>query len=403
MGGDPKPVRISGHLPGLDGVRGLAILLVMAVHFVGNSTPHNWGERLAVRLGASGVLGVDLFFVLSGFLITGLLLDSKGGPHYFRNFYARRTLRIFPLYYAFLALLFIALPRVAALPPPLEEARRHQAWLWTYTANFFIAAKASWALTYVSHFWSLAIEEHFYLIWPLVVFSVRRETLERICLGAMGVALALRIALSVGGVNDLSISVLTPCRVDTLCFGALLAAVARREGGAGLLVQRSGLAALALAATILAISGWCVATRIGVPVFHPVRGTLFAMFFGALTLMSVQDRKQSLVARVFQSSWLRTFGKYSYGLYVYHGVLSQHMLHLRAEDRLGELLGSHSRGVVAQAALGVGISLVVAATSYELFEKPFLGLKRFFEAEPVAAAAGSGQAGSTTGQPGKAA
>jgi len=401
--GERKPVQIRGHLPGLDGVRGLAILLVMAVHFVGNATPHAWGERLAVKLGTYGVLGVDLFFVLSGFLITGLLLDSKGGPYYFRNFYARRTLRIFPLYYAVLALLFIAAPRVAALPSALEEARRHQAWLWTYTANFFIAAKASWVLTYVSHFWSLAIEEHFYLLWPLVVFSFRREALERICIGVIGAALALRIGLSLGGVSELSISVLTPCRVDTLCVGALLAAVARRDGGAALLVQRSGRAAIVIGGVTLAVSAWCAATHVGLPVLHPVRTTLYAMFFGALTLMSVQDPRQGLVARLFHGSWLRTFGKYSYGLYVYHGIFSQHMLQLHAQDRLGTLLGSQTRGMVAQAVLGVGISLLISALSYELFEKRFLALKRFFEPKRAAASAGSRPGGSTTDQAGKAA
>src|SRR5215470_771994 len=246
MRAEGNRIRIAGHLPGLDGVRGLAILMVMAVHFVGDATPHNFGERLAVKLGSYGVLGVDLFFVLSGFLITGLLLDSKGDPHYFRNFYARRTLRIFPLYYMVLAVLFLVLPRLVALPPPLEEARRHQAWLWTYTTNFYLAAKASWALTYVSHFWSLAIEEHFYLLWPLVVFSFRRETLERICLGVIGADLALRIGLLLGGVSELSVSVLTPCCIDTLCVGALLAAVARREGGAALLVKHSGRAAIVI-------------------------------------------------------------------------------------------------------------------------------------------------------------
>ena len=386
---EAKPIRITGHLPGLDGVRGLAILLVMAVHFVGNATPANWGERLAAKVGGWGVLGVDLFFVLSGFLITGLLLDSKGGPHYFRNFYARRTLRIFPLYYAVLALLFLVLPLVFALPPQLEEARRHQGFLWTYTANFFIAAKGAWALTYVSHFWSLAIEEHFYLLWPLVVFSFRRETLERICLGMIGAALALRIALSLAGVSELSISVLTPCRVDTLCVGALLATVARRAAGPGLLVRRSGPAALAVAALILAVSGWCAAVRTGLPVLHPIRGTLFAIFFGAVTLMSVKDAEHSLVARTFQSSWLRTFGKYSYGLYVYHGILSQHMHVLHVQDRLAAVLGNNSLAILAQTVLGVGISLSISALSYELFEKRFLALKRLFEPKRAAAVAPS--------------
>ncbi len=390
---DTSQVRISGHLPGLDGVRGLAILMVMAVHFVGDATPLTWGQRLAVKLGSYGVLGVDLFFVLSGFLITGLLLDSKGAPHYFRSFYARRTLRIFPLYYAVLALLFLVLPRLANLPAPLEEARHHQVWLWTYTTNFFIASKASWALTYVSHFWSLAIEEHFYLLWPLVVFSFRRQTLERICLGVIGAALALRIGLSLAGVSELSISVLTPCRVDTLCVGALLATVARREGGAALLVRRSGRAALAVAFATLLVSAWCAGTKIGLPVLHPIRGTLYALFFGALTLMSIQRAEQSLVARAFQTPWLRTFGKYSYGLYVYHGLLSWQMLELRVGDRLQALLGSNSLAIAARTALGVGLSLLIAALSYELFEKRFLALKRLFEPGAAAAVAPTGPDG----------
>jgi len=389
---------LGGRLPGLDGLRGCAILLVMAVHFVGNATPRTWAERLAVKLSSYGLLGVDLFFVLSGFLITGLLLDAKGDPHYFRNFYARRTLRIFPLYYAVLALLFLVLPRVAALPLPLEESRVHQAWLWTYTANFFIAAHASWALPYVSHFWSLAIEEHFYLVWPLVVFTVRREALERICLAVAGAALALRIALSLLGMSELSVSVLTPCRLDAISVGALLAALARREGGATLLLRRSGTAALAAGGAVLLVSAFCAATRIGLPVLHPVRGTLYAVFFGALLLLAARPPEEGLLARAFQGPWLRTFGKYSYGLYIYQGILSFHMGEMRAQDRLAAMLGSNALAMTGQSVLGVGVSLALAALSYEVFEKRFLALKKLFAPgsaavapaapQPVAAAEG---------------
>ena len=380
-------MRLSGHLPGLDGVRGVAILMVMAVHFVGDATPFTAGQRLAVKASSYGLLGVDLFFVLSGFLITGLLLDAKSSPHYFRNFYARRTLRIFPLYYLVLALLFLVLPRLVTLTPALEEARTHQGWLWTYTGNFYIAARSSWwSLTYVSHFWSLAIEEHFYLLWPLVVFSFRRETLERICAAVLCAGLALRVGLSLGGVSELSISVLTPCRIDTLCVGALAAVLCRREGAADLMVARAGKAAVTLGGVILAVSAWCALVKWGLPVLHQVRNSLYAFFFGALALISIQPRP-GLVATALRSRILRFFGKYSYGLYVYHGLLTWYFLEMHAEERFDALIPGHSLAIAAKAALGVGLSVLVAVASYELFEKRFLGLKRFFEARPQPAVA----------------
>src|SRR5215469_18085954 len=146
--------------------------MVMVLHFVGLRTPYTLGQRVVVKAAGYGVLGVDLFFVLSGFLITGLLLDSKGEPHAYRNFYARRILRILPLYYGVLVVCFLPLPLVIRLPPWFEAVRDHQVWLWTFTSNVFIALHGSWAaLTYLSHFWSLAIEEHYYLLWPWIVLS----------------------------------------------------------------------------------------------------------------------------------------------------------------------------------------------------------------------------------------
>lgn len=368
-----------GHLPGLDGVRGLAILMVMAIHFVGDARAESTAQRLVTKTAGFGLLGVDLFFVLSGFLITGLLLDAKGKAHYFRNFYARRTLRIFPLYYAVLAVLFLVLPVFVTPSPDLAQAREHQAWLWTYTANFYIAAKSSWpSLTYVSHFWSLAIEEHFYLVWPLVVFRLRQDTLARVCAGVIVAGLALRIALALAGTSELSISVLTPCRVDTLCTGALLAVLVRRPSLANAVVERSARAALALGVGLVVLSAWCAVTKLGLPVLHQVRNSLYAFFFGALSLASVRPG-DGLLARAFRSRVMRFFGRYSYGLYVYHGLLNWYLHEHHAEERLDAWLGNHWLTIGAQAAIGVGVSLAVAVASYELFEKRFLSLKRYFE------------------------
>jgi peptidoglycan/LPS O-acetylase OafA/YrhL len=361
--------------------------MVMAVHFVGDGGARSHLQRVVVKGASFGVLGVDLFFVLSGFLITGLLLESKGEPHYFRNFYARRTLRIFPLYYFVLAVLFIVIPALTTPPPLLEVARQHQSWLWTYTTNFYIAATSSWtSLTYVSHFWSLAIEEHFYLVWPLLVFSFRRQVLERICVGLIAGGLVLRIGLVLSGVSELSVSVLTPCRIDTLAVGALLALLVRREGVGSWLLRNAPTLALALVGTIVAVSLFGVRTRLWLPVLHQVRGSLYALFFGALTLVSLGWSSRpgaALAARIFQGRLLSFFGKYSYGLYVYHGLFTWYLVEVRANERLDRLFGyHHSLTLVARAALGVGVSVMVAVLSYELMEKKFLALKRYFAGVP---------------------
>jgi peptidoglycan/LPS O-acetylase OafA/YrhL len=372
-------VQVSGYLPGLDGVRGLAILMVMVTHFVGKATTQTPVQRLVVKAAGYGQLGVDLFFVLSGFLITGLLLRAKGQPNYFRNFYARRTLRIFPLYYAVLAALFLVLPAVVTPSPMLAEASRHQAWLWTYTSNIYVASVSSWySLTYVNHFWSLAVEEHFYLLWPLVVFSCSRQTVERICAGVILGGLALRIVLALNGVSELSISVLTPCRIDTLCVGGLLASVAHRDGGADRLVERAFGSALAIGALVFVVSAWCAMTDMGLTVLHQVRDTLYALFFGAVVLLSLTPGPGALTS-VFRNSTLRFLGKYSYGLYVYHALLFWYFDENHVEARFDAMFGSHALAMTAVAVVGTTISVAVAVLSYNLFEKHLLALKRFFE------------------------
>src|SRR5437870_557283 len=161
----------------LDGLRGIAILMVMLYHqtvMVGSTGI----DRFVGFWTLSGWIGVDLFFVLSGFLITGILSDSKGATGYFRNFYARRVLRIFPLYYGVVAFSLLILPYIPHWKlENLARIKGDELWYWTYLSNFSIAAHAAFRHGILDVSWSLSIEEQFYLMWPLLVLLLSRRSL----------------------------------------------------------------------------------------------------------------------------------------------------------------------------------------------------------------------------------
>jgi peptidoglycan/LPS O-acetylase OafA/YrhL len=355
--------------------------MVMAVHFIGDATPVTFLERVAVKAGNQGVLGVDLFFVLSGFLITGILLDAKGNEHYFRNFYMRRILRIFPVYFFVLAVLLILLPLLTPLPEALEQAREHQIWLWTYTTNFFLAARESWALTYLSHFWSLAIEEQFYLVWPVIVLCLRRSSLEKACTGLIAVALLSRIALSLLGAGEIALFVLTLVRLDALGVGALLATIIRREGGPSFLASKGAPAAVLFGGAAVGVMTFHVTIGSGLALLPIIVATLYVLCFGGLLLTSLPDNPSRITARLLEIRWLGLLGKYSYGLYIYHGIIASYMIDIGLQGRLAEATGSNTIAIALQALAGATLSIAVSVLSYKRLEKSFLRLKRYFYAE----------------------
>jgi peptidoglycan/LPS O-acetylase OafA/YrhL len=175
------------RLPTLDGLRGVAILLVLLSHLTlySEMSTTTLLDRAYQRATLAGWVGVDLFFVLSGFLITGILLDLKGSSRFFRTFYARRVLRIFPLYYAFLAIFYIALPQLLSSKDQVLRLLADQKWYWLYLQNLQMARDGWPVPKYLAHFWSLAVEEQFYLIWPLGVLKYGRRGLIAVCLTAM--------------------------------------------------------------------------------------------------------------------------------------------------------------------------------------------------------------------------
>ena len=381
--------------PRLDGLRGLAILLVMlyhTTHYGFARTPQGAALTIVPSVGWSGV---DLFFVLSGFLITGILLTARGGTTYYRAFYARRVLRIFPLYYATLAFFLLLVPHLPLFASVdyfwNPGANREEFWYWLYLSNVQAAITGVWQHQTLDLTWSLAIEAHFYLAWPLVVRHASERRLLQICVGTIVAALLLRAALVVAGASPLAAYTLTPCRLDTLATGAAIAILARRARSLAAMARASRIvlpAALALFVTVQAwirfgqpaVTGYEAITRQVLalnndPLMQTLGYTLLCAVYGALLVWVLTAPPRSFRARGFEMAWLRSFGHYSYALYLFHFFVAILALSVFTP-------GSHPRHfVIAQIAfwmLAIGVSYLLARASWSLLEQPALRLKRFF-------------------------
>ena len=362
----------SGHIPALDGVRGLAILVF---HFTMGMTGSNLAVRLFARATSVGWCGVDLFFVLSGFLITGILVDAKQARHRFLNFYARRALRIFPLYYATLAAVFAALPLLTRWIGGFEGIEEAGIWLGLYGTNILAAIRGSWFP--LSHFWSLAVEEHYYMFWPAVVFWCGRVTAMRICVLMVIVALGVRAWLVSQGLVLAAYS-LTICRMDALAIGSFLALAARGSGGVGGMVPLAKRVGLAGLVSLVLLAGW----RFGLALFDPavqvVGYLLLDVVFGSFLILSVASPPSALLSLVLGSSSLRWLGRYSYGLYVYNSIFILGAEGTALLPKLISWCGSAVLGWLLYISLATTCTLGTAWLSWHLFEKHFLKLKRFF-------------------------
>jgi peptidoglycan/LPS O-acetylase OafA/YrhL len=363
------------HLPVLDGVRGVAIMLVLA---------HHMSMSLGLEFGVSGVVpalarfgwcGVDLFFVLSGFLITGILYDSKESAGYFRNFYMRRVLRIFPLYYGVLVA-FTLVALMAGRATVMTGTGVDRLGLWLYAQNFIIAIKGWGTYGSLDHFWSLAIEEHFYLVWPLLVFLFNRRTLMWILVGASVAALALRKGLVMEGVGEESLYILTPGGFDARAIGSLRALRMRGPGGLERWARGAKWAGAAAVACLAAMALWRGGLSHEDPMMETAGFSLLAVASAGLLVVGLAAPRERWVGRGLTARPLRWMGKYSYGLYVLHPPIFIAVMH----TSLGrEWVGREGWGSLAVAvALSLGLTMVAVLLSWHLMEKQFLKLKRHF-------------------------
>jgi len=356
--------------------------MVMIHHFAGGlSSPTATGVTLFFsRLTGLGWCGVDLFFVLSGFLITSILYDTKNSPAPLRNFYARRILRIFPLYYGLLCTLFILLPLLAPNSTPgVTKVAQNQIWLWTYSSNFAtVFAKDETfrsGLVQAGHFWSLAVEEQFYLLWPFLVLSLRRATLVKFSTILILSMLALRLILVSSGLDR--VYYLTPCRLDGLMMGSIVALMLRGHHNIEHLIPH--------AKRLFAITAIPLAT-LGItsgldPFARPMTTigfTLLAAFFTSILIFAQAGR----FARLFNAAFVQFLGKYSYGLYVLHLALEPIFTRLFGPSKLTTLFHHYWPARLTFIFLSISTSILLAYLSWHLYEKQFLKLKRFFDYNP---------------------
>jgi peptidoglycan/LPS O-acetylase OafA/YrhL len=369
------------YKPELDGIRGIAILGVLATHAAVEHPGLGLGgySRLVRYVFTPGWAGVDLFFVLSGFLITGILLSTKASSNYFKSFYARRCLRIWPIYYVTLlglvtgATLFPSLGAVVSRPGPFLTSyflylQNIPAFLWHGKIGMLMGP-----------FWSLAVEEQFYLIWPVLVLLLSERALGWVCALGFIVAITSRAYMVHVHPDDIRTVMLTTSRLDGLVVGAACALFMHVKKRPVPLVWIT--AAFCIGAGIIGY----------IAIFHcgELLGTSFYMYTIGITgfallsgsLVAISQHRFPLLQRPLTMSLLRGFGKYSYGIYVYHKIVFVIGAVIMQQVFRWELPVSLPLSLIAIAAM-TAATFGVAKLSYDHFEMRFLSLKRYFE--PVA-------------------
>jgi peptidoglycan/LPS O-acetylase OafA/YrhL len=346
---------------GLDGIRGVAVLLVLLFH---------------ARLFSAGWIGVPVFFVLSGYLITGILLRQKDAPlrEYLRSFYGRRALRIFPAYFAFLVV--VAVVSVVDRSAEARALRSDLPWAFTYTFDFFTATRAGHAhlSEITSHLWSLSVEEQFYLIWPLVVFAAPRRAIRGL-LASLVIAGPLLRALTMVVWHRLPFAatdrlwfvyVLPTSHLDAFATGALLNLRQPRIS-----VRAFGSACAVMLGACLVVRG---AYRDGLLPLGLPHAYAYVWGYSLLNLTSAAFillvARGQIGRKVLRRGLLPALGRISYGVYLLHYPLDHVVApFVREHFRAGLPAGT------ATFVMDLVLTVALAAASHRWLERPFLVLK----------------------------
>jgi len=344
----PDPLwLVNTRLPALDGVRGVAILLVILHNQTGR-----YPSLHLQQIFANGWMGVDLFFVLSGFLITGILVDSRQSEDYFKNFYARRCLRIWPLYYSLLFFMFVIVPVLLPSEAHTVFDRSSPWWAYPLFLQNFLIPNPSAATGPLGVTWSLAIEEQYYLVWPWVVRYCSRSQVRSIALTVICLSPALRFYFLFQHVDTYS-NVF--CRLDGLMMGALLALIVRSDTILPSTFTKRAWITLSVATPLAFLAEPLNARWIGFSFT-----ALASASFVYLSLFS----EQHVLRVVLTNRFLVYTGTISYGLYLLH----------KMPFDMARAFGLERYPALALPIL-LAAAYAMAALSWTLLEKPFLRLK----------------------------
>jgi len=375
---------MTGYIRGLDGLRAFAILWVMFGHV-------SWGSKFTatadyhklIELAAkTGWIGVQLFFVISGFLITKILLQGKGRPNQLRHFYIRRSLRIFPVYYVTLILLFIVIPSLGYSLNWLSAETENQGWYWLYLNN--------WLRPYIdnkgfSHLWSLAIEEQYYLVWPFFVIFMNKQWLIRICLAMILSAPIIRFLLfyyfqtDVEGVGARAAYDFTFSRWDSIALGSLLAVLISNQSGIDWMKKyASKILIVSVVLTIVQLVLFRNFSAVGQGGVELLNQTVSAFTFFALVFIVASNNKAWYIS-LLEFTPVRLIGKYSYAMYIFHLPImivwfSYFVPNYEGVSEVGVLMQ-----VLLNYLIVFTLTFTLAAVSWHVLEYPALKLKRRFQ------------------------
>jgi peptidoglycan/LPS O-acetylase OafA/YrhL len=341
------------HVPSLDGVRAIAALMVMFFHFFQNLTPNNTGVSLLKTLSSFGQTGVSLFFVLSGFLITRILIREKSQPDFFRNFYFRRSLRIFPLYYFYLTLVFVIIPLISHVEIP---AFSKQIYHWVYLQDFAITFH--WNYAGPIHFWSLAVEEHFYLFFPLLVYFLSEKKLVYALAALILSSITVRYFLTKA---HFEVFYFTFSRLDELVLGAILAILEINKKLTADKAARFMYLFIFVAMPTLVL--WVVYSKDANDVLQVVKYILISLCYFSIIGYIVALNEHHIIKKTLSIKPLLFIGKISYGLYVYHGICFNL---ITVNNLCVKFFGSFI------------LTILVSSVSFYFFESYFLRFKNYF-------------------------